>query len=317
MGERTAISWCHHTFNVWWGCVHAPAEPGADQDDISEECRNCYAESFDRRVGGEHWGATAPRRFFGDAYSNKPLRWNSQANRLGKRARVFCSSMADWAERHADPEINARMDAERAKLWRLIRETPWLDWLLLTKRAERLPDLLPWMSRPVNDGGRYMDHEQLLEISQPWPNVWVGVTAGTRRSLWRVYKLREVSAAVRFVSCEPLLEHITDEDWDDALRGGYYAVPEEHRVHWLIVGDESGRRRRPARPEWIETARDAAERHGVAFHFKQWNGPTDSVIHSQRGIVTKGGKIHLPLLRGIRHDATPAPADPGQNGARR
>ncbi len=104
MGKTTAITWTDHTFNVWWGCVHAPAEPDADPDDISEECRHCYAESFDKRTGGGggantgrkvdrelHWGATAPRRFFGDAYWSKPLQWNAEAERVGVRARVFCS----------------------------------------------------------------------------------------------------------------------------------------------------------------------------------------------------------------------------------
>lgn len=281
MGEHTAISWCDHTLNVWWGCQHAPAEPGAAPDDISEECRRCYARSFDKRVGGEHWGPDAPRRFFGDAYWNKARRWNAEAERSGKRARVFVSSMADWAELATTPELRDRMDAELGRLWQLVRECQWLDFLLLTKRADRLIELLPW----------HRDN------SAPWPNVWIGVTCGVRRSLWRVRELRKVRAAVRFVSGEPLLEHITADDWDDVLSGG--------SIHWLIIGDESAplRLRRPAQPDWIRTAREAAARHRVAFHFKQWVGADVVGISGTR--KGQNGKIHLPLLDGKRHAAFP------------
>lgn len=296
MADKTAISWTDHTFNLWWGCEHAtaddPTDPAlVDMTAISEECAHCYAESFDHRLGGEHWGHGAEPKWASESYWGKLAKWNARGQREQRRRRVFVSSMSDWAQRHADPAINARMDVQRARLWSEIQRCPWLDFLLLTKRAERLAELLPWHYRPGNDGGRWMDHEQLTEVAEPWPNVWVGVTCGTPRSLWRIAKLRDVRAAVRFVSCEPLLEQIAGVEWDDALRYGYYANPFDSRVHWLIVGDESGSGRRPTAHAWVATARDAAERHGVAFHLKQ--------LH------VDDKKVHLPMFRGRVHNAFP------------
>jgi protein gp37 len=346
MADKTAIAWCEHTHNLWIGCEHAPRDaprsetcemmtgggPGSDseaqcgapsvggnasfrycaahleqveraggavhRDSLSSaptapECDNCYAERFDRRYGGEHWGPDAPRRLLSDEYWRKPLRWNAAAEAKGERARVFCSSLADWAEMLGG-ERGRLLDEQRARLWELIPRTPWLDWLLLTKRIENAPKLLPW----YRDGG------------DPWPNVWLGTTCGARSSLWRVRWLRQVRAVVRFVSGEPLLEHITAEEWDDVLRPWEGALDlsrpvDTTRVHQLIVGDESGSGRRPADPDWVRTARDAAARNGVAFLFKQWNGPTGEAV----GITgtREGGKrtIHLPLLDGKRHDARP------------
>lgn len=329
MGKGTAISWATDTFNLWWGCEHAPADDPTDpamvdMTVISEECRNCYAETFDKRVGGEHWGPGAEPRWFGDAYWAKLRRWNTEAREAGVRRRVFVASMADWAQRHRDPAINAKMDAVRARLWGEVLACPWLDFLMLTKRADRLTELLPWYTAVAP--GRMPRDDAQAALNEPWSNVWVGVTAGTRRSLWRVRKLREVRAAVRFVSCEPLLEHITAEDWDRAIGSGEICTEgcgevvryqndgdtgyascgctvegaeacawSPDLVHWLIIGDESGGTkaspRRPVDLDAVRTARDAADRHGVAFHLKQ--------LHEG------GRKVHLPMLDQRRHAAFP------------
>lgn len=306
MADRTKISWCDHTFQIWWGCEHAPADDPDSMDvdpaAISEECRNCYAETFDHRLGGEHWGPGAEPRWFDDKYWAKPLTWNARAEKRGVRERVFCSSMADWAQRHRDPLVNGRMDRNRARMWNLIRQTPWLDWLLLTKRAERLAGLLPWERARICGCGGLCDSGipcPMRRDERPWPNVWIGVTAGTQRSLWRVDYLRRVRAAKRFISCEPLLEHIPAEAWDKALVGTerYIPIGDTFRpepaglIDWLIVGDESGPHRRPAQLDWVRTAREAALRHGVTFHFKQWH--------------QTGKKVHLPVLDGRTHPGVP------------
>ncbi len=271
MGDRTKIGWCDHTHNAWWGCDDAPADEIPVEGRTSPECARCYARTFDHRLGGDHWGKAAPRRFFGDAYWAKPLRWNAEAQKRGERASVFCSSMSDIGERHPDPEILRQQDVARARLWALIRDTPWLDWLLLTKRIDALAEMLPC----INDPSRACDPRE------PWPNVFVGVTCGVRSSLWRVRKLRLVPAAVRFVSCEPILEHITAADWDDVLPG----------IDQLIIGDESGHGRRPGQLDWVRTAREAAVRNRVAFYFKQWNA--------------SGKTVHLPVIDGRIHSARP------------
>jgi protein gp37 len=121
MGEKTEISWADDTFNPWWGCTHA--SPG---------CDNCYAETFAHRIGLQVWGnpKTTSRRTFGEAHWRAPLAWEHKALQAGTRRRVFCSSMADVFEQHAQIEM------ERQKLWPLIEQTPHLDWLLLTKRPQ-------------------------------------------------------------------------------------------------------------------------------------------------------------------------------------
>lgn len=321
MSDDTPISWARHTWNMWWGCDEPGAEPGTDfteGTDRAPECLNCYARAWDHRLGGNHWGP-GPRKFASESYLAKALKWNAAAERAGVRASVFCQSMGDWAELHPDPEINARMDVYRGKMWELIWATPWLDWLLLTKRVDRLAELLPW-TRP--GGEHYMRQDGTgRTYAEPWPNAWLGTSCGARSSLWRVDRLRRVPAAVRFISAEPLTEHITAEDWDRVLRrdravvwddgdlGGMPLPP--NPVHWLIVGDESHqdpKKRRPAQVDWIRTAREAALRHGVAFHFKQWNGPSSPAVHGMRAEDGKGkqGKIHLPLLDGKVWDQRPA-----------
>lgn len=298
MGEITGISWTDHTFNPWWGCWK-----------IADECKNCYADTTAHRFAsqfGELWGRTAARRFFGDAHWNEPLKWNAKAEAAGVRARVFCGSMCDWAEVHPDEATLGRMDAERARLWRLIESTPWLDWLLLTKRPSDAAVSLPW-THPLEVYTR--------KSAEPWANVWVGTTAGTRKALREnVPILCNIPAAVRFVSCEPLLEDIPATEWDAALRPGAVFMhmlpdvdaerttrlfgPNRGSIHWLIVGDESGTEARACQPDWVRGAREAALRHGVAFHFKQWNGPTSPSMANPVPGERKGRKIHLPILDG-------------------
>ncbi len=318
--DITAISWTDHTHNYVHGCTHAdaddPADPEGDVEATSAECDHCYAETTDKRFGGDHWGDSAPRRILSDAYWLKPMTWNAAAERDGRRHRVFCSSMADVFETHRVPEIQAILDSQRKRLWDSIAKTPWLDWQLLTKRPENFRRYLPWSD--MDASGKIA-----AEWQEPWPNVWLGVTIGTRRSLWRARYLRQTPAVVRFVSGEPLLDHISAAEWDVVLGTpgvprpviltecvpvlGQYADHENaHRIHWLIIGDESGHGRRPCHPDWVRTARDAAERHGVAWHFKQWNGSmSDGIDHPDGKVNHKNNKVHLPLLDGRRHDAMP------------
>lgn len=228
MAKNSAIEWTHHTFNPWWGCVR-----------VSPGCKNCYAEAWARRIGLEVWGAKVPRRFFSDVHWNEPIKWNEEAKRDRVRRRVFCASMADVFERR--DELNPWRD----QLWALIEETPWLDWLLLTKRPERIRDSVPW--------------------GDTWPrNVWLGTTAENQR--WaekRVPVLLEHPAIVRFVSAEPLVGPLNLSSWLTYDKSG-------KRVDWVIAGGESGARARPMNPDWARFLRDQCRAASVAFHFKQW-----------------------------------------------
>lgn len=225
MAKYSSIEWTNHTFNPWWGCTK-----------VSPGCKNCYAEAFSRRVGQQVWGHRADRRFFGDAHWREPLKWNAEAVRDGIHRRVFCASMADVFEHRAE------LTPLRERLWRLIAETPALDWLLLTKRPENVSRFVPW--------------------KDAWPsNVWAGVTAENQR--WadrRIPLLLNIPAAVRFVSCEPLLGRLDLTSW---LEG-------ERHIDWVIAGGESGHKARPMNPEWARQLRDQCGEAAVPFHFKQW-----------------------------------------------
>ena len=116
MVENTKIEWAHHTFNPWEGCTK-----------VGPGCDHCYAERRNNRFHGGNWGPGAPRRRTSPANWAKPRRWNRQAAELGTRYRVFCASLVDWL----DNEVAVDWLAD---LLNLIRCTPHLDWLLLSKR---------------------------------------------------------------------------------------------------------------------------------------------------------------------------------------
>ena len=126
MAKETNIGWTDHTFGPWNGCTK-----------VSEECRYCYAEVIaDRNPKIQtEWGKGKPRRPASEAAWKEPLRWNENAKRDGVRRKVFCASMADVF----DPEAP---EGSRARLFELIRKTPNLDWLLLTKRPEFIQEQL-------------------------------------------------------------------------------------------------------------------------------------------------------------------------------
>jgi protein gp37 len=225
MAETTDISWTDATFNPWIGCTK-----------VGPGCDHCYAErDFDLRKGRVKWGAGNARSRTSSANWNKPLQWERQhsafAAEHGRRRRVFCASLADVFDNEAPAEW-------RADLMTLIRETPSLDWLLLTKRISNVQRMVP---------------EGLPR------NVWLGATMVTRAEFLRdLDRLREVPASIHFVSAEPLLEDVGDVDL--------------HGIDWLIAGGESGPQARPMDAAWVRGLGDLCARDGVAFHFKQWGG---------------------------------------------
>ena len=222
MAKDSAIEWTGHTFNPWWGCTK-----------VSPACDHCYAEVWARRTGHGVWGADAPRRELSNNYWSQPLRWDRDAARFGRRARVFCASMGDVFE------WNRSLDRLRDRLWALVERTPNLDWLLLTKRPHLARRLAPWPGA--------------------WPsNVWLGTTVENQHFAdRRIRYLLDVPCQYRFLSCEPLLGPVDLSGYIDAL-------------HWIIAGGESGGRARPTHPDWIRGLRDQCVNAGVAFHFKQW-----------------------------------------------
>lgn len=265
MGRDSKIQWCHHTFNPWVGCQR-----------VSEECANCYAAEstfvrIQRKEGRELWGneLRSERHVTSEANWRKPLAWNRAAEEAGERHRVFCASLADVFEDRDE------LQGPRARLFRLIEETPALDWLLLTKRPDSVMAMVP-------EGWRE---------GFP-PNVWLGTSTGTQAAAdERIRELLRCPAAVRFLSCEPLLEPVdlTDmvidrevgEQHLDAL--SYHAHPDDDpdfsgaTIDWVIIGGESGPQARPCDVAWIRSLVKQCREAGVAAFVKQLGArPGDS-----------------------------------------
>ena len=268
MAKNSKIEWTTHTFNPWWGCVK-----------MSPACKFCYAESWAKRLGEPVWGAHADRRFFGDRHWAEPLQWNRAALQTGARPRVFCASMADVFEDRDD------LDTHRARLWQLVEDTPALDWLLLTKRPDRVRFCTPW--------------------GDNWPdNVWLGTTAENQE--WadkRLPALAEVPAAVRFISAEPLLGPLSLRGWTDA-------------IDWVITGGESGPRARPSSPSWFRSLLNECMTADIPFHFKQWGdwGPgqglnlakaRSAAVEDGTTMLRVGKKAAGRLLDGTTWDGLP------------
>lgn len=270
MAEVSEISWTDATYNPWWGCI-----------EVSPACDNCYARTFAKRTGHAVWGAAGetPRRFFADKHWDEPRKWNAKAEAEGRRWRVFCASMADVFER------NDALNPHRERLWALIEETPWLDWLLLTKRPQEIARMVPpaW-------------------LESPRPNVWYGTTVENQHYAdLRIPILLDVPAAVRFLSMEPLLGPVDLEPYlpiHQAADGFRNAGTYEAAIDWVITGGESGHGSRLADPDWYRSLRDQCVESGVAFHFKQWG---DLSEHGKR----VGKKVAGRLLDGRTWDEYP------------
>jgi protein gp37 len=279
MGENSKIEWTHHTHNAWWGCteVQSPGKPSA--------CDHCYAREWAKRFG-VGWGQGVPRRLASDKYFREPYKWDRKAKEKGVRERVFSLSMGDWAD-------NEVPDEWRDRMFTVIRETPNLDWLLLTKRPQIAKSYLSKVE------------------GWPWPNVWLGVTTETQETAdLRIPILLSIPAVVRFISAEPLFSAISLGDyhigWSRCPNCGNAHDPssdhplgskrlciyctaeveidvEGLHLHWVIAGGESGPRARPGRLDWYRSLRDQCVTAGVAFHFKQFGeyGPIFTKPHEE------------------------------------
>ena len=224
MGENSKIEWTTHTWNPWIGCQK-----------VSPGCDHCYAEAMSNRWGWAEWGPHGERKRTSEANWRKPLAWAKAARLTGERPRVFCASLADVFDNQAPT-------GARADLFNLIRTTPEIDWLLLTKRPENLGLMLPKLDL-WGDG---------------WPNVWLGTTAEDQPRFDRRWRLLNgIPARVRFISYEPALGPLM------AMR----PYPD-----WIICGGESGPHARMMDLRWARDLRDQCETAGIPFFFKQTTG---------------------------------------------
>ena len=274
MAETTAIEWCDATFNPWMGCTR-----------VSPACDDCYAaRSTPVRAMGIAWGPGAPRRRTAESTWEAPKRWARAAAKAGRRPRVFCASLADWLDNEVPIEW-------LVDLLDLIRCTPELDWLLLSKRIgnwrKRVAEAHSWCAS-ADDSAAFHSWADAWLRGTPPANVWLGATVVSQAEADRdVPKLLAVPARVRFLSVEPMLGPIVLPPLrcdHGSLPGpggvGGVTCPDCNghgarnasgclRLHWVIAGGESGPKARPSQIAWFRSLMQQCKAAGVAFHMKQ------------------------------------------------
>jgi protein gp37 len=232
VSDHSKIEWTDATWNPVRGCQK-----------VSPGCKHCYAETFAERfrgVPGHPYEHGFDPRLVADKLL-EPLRWS------GSR-RVFVNSMSDLFQ-------DSVPDAYVTAVGTVMCQADWHTYQVLTKRSQRLRDLLG----------------ATLRVAATARHIWWGVSVEDRKhGLPRIEHLRATPAAVRFLSIEPLLEDLGTVD----LTG----------IHWVIVGGESGPGARPMRRSWVESLSEQCGAAQVPFFFKQWGG----VQKSKRGRTLDG-----------------------------
>lgn len=221
---------------------------------VSPGCAHCYAKAFAERFAG------VPGHPYEVGFAltlrpdrlDEPLKWK-------KPRMVFVNSMSDLFHENVPIEYISRV-------FETIAAAEWHVFQVLTNRASRLADLAQQLTWPAN--------------------LWMGVSVENQRFAGRVDELRRTTAAVKFLSCEPLLGPLRLD-----LAG----------IDWVIAGGESGRGARPMQPSWARDLRDQCVAAGVPFFFKQWGA------HDEAGI-RRGRRAAGRLLDGRLWDEMPARA---------
>lgn len=223
---ETSIEWTDVTWNPVAGCSIE-----------SDGCKFCYAmrmaarleamgldkyRGLTRKSGGR---AKWTGKIFLDRKSlETPATWS-------KPRMVFVNSMSDLFHEDVPAEFIA-------EVWQVMKDTPRHTYQILTKRPDRMVEVVPGLPR--------------------LSNVWLGTSVEDSRVIHRIDELRRVPAEVRFISFEPLI--------------GSVAGAELRDIHWAIVGGESGPQARPMDPAWVDEIEDGCREAGAAFFFKQWGG---------------------------------------------
>lgn len=283
MSDNSKIEWCDATWNPVTGCRK-----------VSEGCRNCYAMKF-----AERWRGTLGH-YFENGFDvtlrpeklDQPLLWK-------RPRRIFVNSMSDLFHESVDEKFIAKVFGI---MWLAQHHT----FQILTKRPERMSRLLNnedfqmhtgWFaSQAIREYG--LDRSKYENLpGWPNPNIWLGVSVENQKAAdERIPLLLQTPAAVRFLSCEPLLGPVRFWPYTLTERPCFVCEAEDslgedrgtqshpincgwrkdvgqegsRGIDWIIVGGESGPGARPMHPEWARSLRDQCQAAGVPFHFKQW-----------------------------------------------
>lgn len=229
---RTDIEWTDVTWNPVTGC-----------DRVSAGCANCYALTLSRRLkamGSRRYQRDGAQTTSGPGFGvtlhpdllERPFSWPAGS-------RVFVNSMSDLFHDQVPVEFIQ-------SVFEVMLATPDITYQVLTKRSARM---------------------QRLAHLLPWPrNLWMGVSVETQKYITRAMRLTQIPASVRFLSVEPLLAPL---DFSMAAAGPGPLTPVLERVHWVIVGGETGPRCRPCDLDWIRGVRDQCQAMGVPVFVKQ------------------------------------------------
>lgn len=319
MSEGTGIPWADDTLNLWWGCMP-----------VSAGCQNCYARAFAHRLGRDGlWGEGHSFQFASEPYWKKPLKWNAQAEKAGQRRRVFVNSMSDFFEERSE------LDEHRERFFDLVPQTPWIDYLLLTKREGQMQLRMTQLYlKDLFGAYGYTLHD-------PLSNLQLGVTVEDIHYVSRVDALRATPAAVRYISAEPLLGSLFKSE----QRREVYAEDNPHDrleksievsnigckpldltgIDQVIAGCESGARRRPMELDWVRELRDACLNACPGCGGRGWYHDLQTGDQIQCGCrsafepshrpafffkqaITDGRKVEMPKLDGKVWDELPRAA---------
>jgi protein gp37 len=255
MAENTKIEWATHTWNPVVGCQK-----------VSPGCDHCYAEAWAKRSGIVQWGPHAGRRRTAPASWRLPHKWNANHAAFfrehGHRQRVFCASLADVFDNRWERQW-------RSDMWSVIRATPNLDYLLLTKRPQNIARMLP---RDWGDG---------------YPNVWLGITtedADRFKLRWPI--LARIPGIIRFISYEPAIGPLGRVDIGERL------------PDWVICGGESGGHARVMQPAWARHVRDQCVAFGIAYLPKQWGTYRSNPFVQEHGLAPAEAAQRDPPING-------------------
>lgn len=265
MSTNSSIEWTDMTWNPLAGCTPA-----------SEGCRNCYAAALayrlERMGQAKYTGTARKTRNDGRAVFTGRINLDERALEQPYHWRtprkVFVNSMSDLFHEAVPVEFIGRV-------WSVMLSTPQHIYQVLTKRPARMADVVARLVIEGRDKG----------LREP-TNIWCGTSVEDQQAAnARIPQLLRVPAAVRFLSCEPLLGPV---DLGRACPCGYYCDETvghvDHAfwskidpgIQWVIVGGESGPRRRPFDPAWARDLRDQCQRAQVAFFMKQLGGPANA-----------------------------------------
>lgn len=241
MANASAIEWTDATWNPTTGCTK-----------VSRGCDNCYAERLANRLLRAQYQRRLPVM---DTPTNRkdPFAVRVWPDRLAipegwiSPRRIFVNSMSDLF--HADVPVPFVRSC-----FKVMISADHHTYQILTKRPSRV-------ARFVEENGDLFPRGVIPK------HIWIGTSVEEQRVDYRIRHLIEVSAEIRFLSCEPLLGPLS-------IKAALDREEDKQPLHWIIAGGESGPGARPMKRTWVGTLRDEAQYLGIPFFFKQWGGPT-------------------------------------------